>query len=153
MTDGNAKVGVGVMVGEGVMVGVGVSVGVNVLVGVGVWVSVGVNVGVLVGVGVFVHAAAVAVAAVAVMVACCSAEGPQAAMKVRKRIRKTVRFIRFPREKLRHRIPMRVRCGTNLPNLFELNESYQQCYHIFSQRLDVIPALHHQQRWEVQTGN
>jgi hypothetical protein len=40
---------------------------------------VGVLVGVLVMVGVSVHEAAVAVMAVAVIVACCSADGPQAA--------------------------------------------------------------------------
>lgn len=138
------------MLGEGVMVGVGVSVGVNVLVGVGVSVGVGVDVGVLVGVSVLVHAAAVAVPAVAFMVAICSADGPppkgtsQAAVKARKRIRKTVRFIRIPREKI---------TASKGTNLFELNEGYQQCYNILSQRLDVVPALHHQQRWEVQTGN
>lgn len=60
--------------GVGELVEVGESVGVGVWVGVGL----GVKVGVLVAVGVGVQAAAVAVKAVEVIVACCSGEGPQA---------------------------------------------------------------------------
>jgi tetrahydrodipicolinate N-succinyltransferase len=67
---GKSKVGLGVIVGVKVMVGVGVMLGVDVGVDVGVKVKVGVKVR--------VHMAAVAVLAVAVMVACCSGEGPQA---------------------------------------------------------------------------
>ena len=76
VTLGKAKVGVSVMVGVGVILGVRVNVEVGVIVGVFVGVSVGVNVAV--GVGVLVQAAAVAVTAVAVMVACISGDGPQA---------------------------------------------------------------------------
>ena len=68
----------GVKVLVGVWVGVSDGVGVKVSVGVGVNVAVEVGVGVFVMVGVAVHDAAVAVSAVAVMVACSSALGPQA---------------------------------------------------------------------------
>jgi len=72
VTDGKVKVGVGVIDGEGVMLGVKVMVGDDVIVAVGVGVKVGV------GVGVAVQAAALAVRAVDVMVACLSDEGAQA---------------------------------------------------------------------------
>jgi len=74
VTVGKENVGVAETVGVNVSVGVRVSVGVKVMVG--VYVSVGVKVNV--GVGVFVHESAVAVKAVAVRVACCSGEAPQA---------------------------------------------------------------------------
>lgn len=89
ITDGNANVGVGVMVGEGVMLGVNVNVKVGD--GVIVAVAVGVKVGVLVGV--WVHEAAVAVMDVAVIVACISGDGPQAVRTSNPRRVKKVFFI------------------------------------------------------------
>ena len=68
------------------MVGVGVMLGVNVKVDVGVIVGVSVGVKVAVGDGVTVHAAAVAVMALDVMVACVSGEGPQAVRSSRNRM-------------------------------------------------------------------
>ena len=87
VTDGKAKVGVGVMDAVEVMLGVKVRVGVKVMVGV----SVGVNVAV--GDSVSVHAAAVAVTAVAVMVACTEGERLQAIERSRNRIAIWVFFI------------------------------------------------------------
>jgi hypothetical protein len=83
-TVGKAKVGVGVMVGVSVGGGVKVWVGVGVFVGVGVEVGVALGVGVKVFVGVFVGVG-VCVHADAVMVACCSAEGPQEVSRRRQR--------------------------------------------------------------------
>jgi hypothetical protein len=71
VTEGKAKVGVGVMVGVSVWVGVSVIVGVKVIVKVGLGVNVEVAVAVAVLDGVEVHAAEVADAA-------CSGESPQA---------------------------------------------------------------------------
>jgi hypothetical protein len=75
VTLGKLKVGVGVMVGVGVRVGVEKAVDVGVEVAVELEVSVKVRL----GVGVLVHASAVAVRALAVMVDCCTGEGPHPA--------------------------------------------------------------------------
>jgi len=83
VTEGNAKVGVAVMVGEGVIVGVKVSVGITVSVGVRV------NVWVAVGGCVAVDGIAVAVEAGAVGVTCCPVGREQAERnrKIRRKIR------------------------------------------------------------------
>lgn len=79
------------------MVGVGVRVGVEEALGVEVKVGVEVEMGVKVRVGVEVRvqAAAVTVRAVAVMVDCCSGEGPHPASAMQAKMKRKQRAMRF----------------------------------------------------------